>query len=310
VSSQNERLDQAPLSECQNAINFALSKLVPEQASLPDPHKKEMEFWWRLASQDAQNPPKTQAEEAGARDHASRAGKALLLILSAREQERAVELCPSEVKYHVFLGLAYEELFKITALPDLKQAWFDLALAEYSKGAAMNPRNAYYHGNLGRLYSLKVESGDLSALADSEKHYMDAVALGPSTKLFYENLILLYAEALRPESAAPLLEKLKIREPQLSAQLYFSAGSTFYQWARNYAQKKLTAESEKLKTAAMDSLNMAMALDPGNADIPYVLGAIYFNDGKKKEAKLWMEKALRINPDHKLAKDFLTANKI
>lgn len=211
------------------------------------------------------------------------------------------------MKYHVYLGLAYEELGKLSMSQAQRDAWFALSEASYARGSAMNPRNAYYHGNLGRLFSLKSEGGDRSAIAPSERHYLDAIRLAPSTRLFYENLILLYAQNGMAGEGLKLLEPLQLREPGLAGQLYMSLGTTYYQWIQGGAPKE---KAPAMKAAALEALAKAAQLDAGNADIPYVTGVIYFNEKNRKLAREYMLKALAINPQHDLAGKFIQSNRL
>ena len=311
VSAQNQLLDRSNVTDCRNAAQYGLSELEHFKAAMGPEHKQEMDFWWQQLSSREGSLPKNEAEERAAQPIYSRAAKSLLMLLSILKQEEAVRLCPSEVKYHVYLGLAYEELYKLSALPELREAWFKRAEAAYAHGSAMNPRNAYYHGNLGRLYSLKAEEGQASYVALSEKNYFDAVALAPSTKLFYENLLLLYAQNGMGPEALQLLRPLEARERDLAGQLYLSEGTTFYQWSQNLKDAKGVKEKKAamLKTA-LAALAKAQELSPENADVPYITGAIYSNENNRKLARAYMLKALAIKPDHDLARKFMQANKI
>jgi hypothetical protein len=305
VTNQNQVLETAPTADCRNAAIYALNALDAYKSSMRDEQTKERDFWIQgLGQQDSAN--NSPAEQQAAQPFYSRASRALLLILSTLEQEEAVRLCPSEVKYQVFLGLAYEELYKLSAIPELREKWFDLAEATYLRGTAMNPRNAYYHGNLARLYSLKSEAGQTSYIAMSEKEYLAAVALAPSTKLFYENLILLYAQNGMSGAALKLLAPLESREPEMASQLYMALGSTFYQWTQSQHGNK--ALQEQMTMAAFSALDKAATLDPGNADIPYLIGAIYFDQKNRAMAKTYMLKAIVINPNYDLARKFIKAN--
>jgi tetratricopeptide (TPR) repeat protein len=323
VSSQNELLDhsgqpgqgvsaleaaRAGIQECGSAAQFALNELSARQGPIPQAQQKESADW--LAGlKDLESKLNSHAiDETAALPYYRRAAKTLLMVLSSLRQEDAVALCPSEVKYQVYLGLAYEELYKLSTLPQQRQIWFDQAEQAYLRGSQMNPRNAYYHGNLGRLYSLRSEEGDAAYTAKAERNYFDAIALAPSTKLFYENMILLYSQTAKVDAGLNLLRPLETREPDLAGQLYLSMGTTFYQGSQDLIKDK--PKSESLKQGALEALERASHLNPGDANVPYVIGAIHFNEKNTKLAKEYMLKALAIDPKMDFAKQFLQAHKL
>jgi Flp pilus assembly protein TadD len=272
-----------------DALNKELPKLGQE-------HKEELKFWYdQLAKWEGEHKA-APGEEARYRPLYAQAAQALLLVLSAVRQEEAVSLCPGEVKYHVYLGLAYEELFKRSALSPLKLSWFERAERAYAKGAALNPRNAYYHGNLGRLYSLRAE--DPAFLEKSEAAYGRAIGLAPVTRLFYDNLLLLYAEQGRLEKAEALVRPMEAKDGRLASRLYGSAGTLFAQSGELSRQRNEKVKAASYQAAARDMLGRAQRLDPSNADYPYVLAALAFSDGKEGEARAFLDQALGLNPGH------------
>ena len=55
-------------------------------------------------------------------------GGRYLDLASAVHQGEAVALCPREVKYHVYLGLAQEDLYKLERQSGRGEAWFKQAV--------------------------------------------------------------------------------------------------------------------------------------------------------------------------------------
>jgi O-antigen ligase len=257
VASQLPALASAQAREARNAAAYAIQELKQESAGLDAWQRQEIDAWYaRLASAETKDPNGPEAL-ATYRD----ASLNLFLLLSSARQSRAVQLAPSEVKYHVYLGLAYEELAKRSQNPGQKLHWFESAQHEYLEGVRLNPRNAYYHGNLGRLYALRAQDSAPEFLPKAEENYLAAVRLAPVTKLFYENLILQYARYGDLEKCGALLAPVEGRDPGLASQLYLEAAGTFTEIAQSLKDQKDKKIAALLKAASARFLAKAKILD-------------------------------------------------
>ncbi len=233
------------------------------------------------------------------------AAEVLLDLLSALKQRQATLLCPDEVKYHVYLGLAYEELFKLTRDPQRRRDWFKLALDSYRRGVELNPRNAYYSGNLGRLYGLLVEMGDPKAMAYAEKYYLDAIRLAPVTTLFYQNLMGLYLQAGEKQKILDLASGVIQRDHVEAGSLYLLAGQMLVEYSRQEEGAGKRAQAAESRELALKAFQGAGDLRPTDAEIPFNQALDLFLMGKKKESRAMTEKSLSLNPQYQPALRFL-----
>ena len=306
VFAQLAPLKKSPLGEARSAAAYAVAQLRDPAARLSAEQRDEANFWYQEIGAAEAETRATPGDESRALPLYRKAAQSLLLTLSTLRQQQAVQLAPRETRYHVYLGLAYEELSKLCESRERRSRWLELAEASYSQATRLNPRNAHYHGNLGRLYALRAQAGEMEYLARAEEQYRDAVRLGPVTRLFYENLFLLYAQFARSEAAFPLLEPLEGRDPHLAGQLYFSAATTFYRAGNVFRGRKEEEKAASLKAACLKALEKARLLDPKNADIPFSQGVIAFYDSDLKAAKQYLSEALAINPGHERTLSFRT----
>jgi len=201
------------------------------------------------------------------------------------------------VKYHVYLGLACEELCKRSSSDKLRQEWFLLAEQEYLRSVELNPRNSYYSGNLGRLYGMGVEAGQAQYLEQAEKYYQQAIALAPVTVLFYQNLIQLYAHAGMPEKALALAQGLEAREQRQAGYIYYVAGSSLFEWSRTLEQKKDHGPAKALAQQALQAFEKAEKLRPDLPEIPHNHGIACLMLGQKEMARALFAQALAIDPN-------------
>ncbi|MES2201523.1 MAG: O-antigen ligase family protein [candidate division FCPU426 bacterium] len=220
VDSQLAALENMTLEDARGTAGYALSELQKDPKKLSKEEYEEGGLWFGrlqgaeplLAAPGGSKDPNLVSLYRGSAD-------SLLLLLSSIRQREAVELCPGEVKYRVYLGLAYEELARRSPKPELKIHWFQKAEGSYLESCRLNPRNAYYRGNLGRLYASRAASGDEAYAAKAIEQYLAAVHLAPSTPLFYENLLPIYVATHRTDEASALLTNLALREPAMAQQL-------------------------------------------------------------------------------------------
>ena len=218
-----------------------------------------------------------------------------MMILAAARLERSVALCPGEVKYRIYLGLCYEELARRTPT-ERRKIWYARAQEAYLAGVAMNPLNAYYHGNLGRLYSLACEQGDDSAYPLSVDHYMQAISRAPTTRLFYENMLLLQARYADLDGAGLAMDRVEAADKPLASSLLLSAASTFFQWRGSKAPAWTAQKRAAAMPRVLDWASRARALDPDNADTTLALAVFEDEAGHRAEAQHWLKEALRLRP--------------
>jgi O-antigen ligase len=309
VTSELEILEKAPALAARQTARYALNELNSMASLLSPEQAQESNAWYqRLADADAKLGNQDPENSRDLPLYRS-AAESLLLVLSSARQSLGVALAPGEVKYHVYLGLAYEELYKRSLDPGLKAQWAGLAEKEYREGIRLNPRNAYYHGNLGRLYALRAQNGDLASLPKAEQSYQEATELAPVTKLFYENLLLLYAQYGRGAEGNALIQPLEAKDSNLASRLYLEAGTTFYQWANNFRAAGQSVSAAHMEEARDEALKRAQNLDPANPDVPYAQAIIAYYGGHKAQAKKLLLQALSLNPNYSQASSFLASNK-
>lgn len=296
-------LDQASLEECHSAAGWTLDALDHLDAPLGGDLAQDVEGWRRQL--DIWERALQQSPDAGNQllPLYRRGAGALLMALSIAHLERAVALCPGEVKYQVYLGLCYEELYRRS--PQQRQSlWFHKAEASYILASAMNPRNGYYHGNLGRLYA-EASDSDPTAYPQAAAEYGRALDCAPATRLFYENLLFLQAHFADLDGADKAMRRVKAADPELAPPLLMAAASTFFQWRDSPAPAWTAERKARVLPQALDWAKQAAALDPGNADYAESVAVFAQASGQRDEAARWSRLALRLNPRHAEALRFV-----
>ncbi|MBN1595690.1 tetratricopeptide repeat protein [candidate division FCPU426 bacterium] len=196
---------------------------------------------------------------------------------------KAASLTPTEVKYVVYRGLAYEEKSKQAAenqrLPLILEA-----IKAYRRGVEMNPTNAYYLGNLGRAYALAFafDPQNQEYYKESVFYYQEAIRFAPVTVLFYQNLAMTHLSNQKEKEFGDVIQKLAAFDPVEAARLEFAAGNTYYninalEKAREWYQSALRHHPQYVE--AYFNLGVTCAR---LADIP--------------QAVLQWQKALELNP--------------
>jgi len=301
---QNElpSLENASLDDSRGAIGFALNGLQTWGPLSPDLDAEATVWRKGLADSEARlNQPGAAADLL---PYYRRAAGAMLMVLAAAHMEEAVRLCPDEVKYEVYLGLCYEELFR-RCDSDRRALWFQAADAAYRRGVELNPGNAYYRGDLARLWSMGAENGDKDFFEQSQTYYLQAVDLAPVTRLFYENLLGMQASFAAWQDADALMDKVEATDKELAPVLLMEAASTFFQWR----DSDKPVWNAKTKAAALKAetgwVSRAVALAPGNADYAFSLAVFEEQEGNRAEAAHWAHKALELNPGLDAARKFL-----
>jgi len=230
--------------------------------------------------------------------------------MSIKEHEKSVQEEPYEVKYHVYLGLAYEQLAlqayntltsetKPPSADDRKQIlqamadYISMSIKEYRKGVELNPGNSYYWGNLARIYSLlgrlqnpDFASGkfnDIDAFNKSIEYYTEAIKRAPVTGLFYFNLIDIYLMLGQIDKVPPILDSLMHCDKDLAVNAAFKLANVYF--------------SNKQYDAAEKYYQAIINLNPNFAQAYYNLGILYAGAGKKDMAQQYVSKAFQLNPD-------------
>jgi tetratricopeptide (TPR) repeat protein len=211
------------------------------------------------------------------------------------------------VKYHIYYGLAYEELYKLASSQAQAQEWFSKAEAAYKDGSALNPYNGYYWGNLGRLNALAVETGRLDRLPDCEQMYFKAIERAPVTVLFYQNLMQIYARTGKGIQALGLAEDLSKREPRLAGYLYVQAAIALLQWHHQVSAAKDKDVVRRYPELADQALEIAERMRPDLAQAPYTRAVALLTMSRPLDAKAALARALAIDPNYEIALRFKTA---
>jgi|GEM_PF-1204412 hypothetical protein len=223
--------------------------------------------------------------------------ESLMLLWSAASMDEARRICPQEVKYHVYYGLACEELLKLAQDADAAAYWFAKAEAAYKRGVQLNPHNGYYFGNLGRLYAMQVAKGRMEYLQPCADAYITATALAPVTPLFYENLMSAYVMAGRGEDAVRLAGNLEHSDARLSGYLFAEAGSTLleaYHQAEEGHQKMDALKG--FPALAESALESAERMRPDLFKAAYAHAIALLMLKRPAEAKAALARALALEP--------------
>lgn len=286
-------IENDDLDTCRSAANWALNEL--QNAALNPPLAEETGLWRQALATWERQLAATPARAPELLPLYRRADGALLMILAASSAQAATDLCPDEVKYQLYVGLAYEELYRRTPT-DRRRLWFAAAEQAYQKAEALNPHNAYYSGNLGRIYGMAFDAGEPSYYPKAMAAYQRAIDRAPSTKLFYENALLLQAHAADLDGAQHILDRVRGADQYLAPPVEMAAAGTFLQW-RNSKTPAWTPQrrSLALQKAAAWSL-LAQAGAPDDPAIALATAQIQWATGQRDQAQRCLQAALRASP--------------
>lgn len=209
--------------------------------------------------------------------------------LAVKQHELSVEKCPGEVKYHVYLGLAYERLAMMYQDKESKVKLLLMAEKAYKRGSELNSMNAYYWGNLGRVHTLLGEIQDPKYFTLAEEDYIQAVKRAPVTALFYNNLLDLYLKTGRGDKIMPMLEKIEMYDKQLAATANFTLGNILF-GNRDY-------------TNALYHYKRSFEFKPDFYECLYNIGVTAATLGQKQEAIAALNELLLKKPDFKQRED-------
>jgi O-antigen ligase len=203
--------------------------------------------------------------------------------LAIPEHIKSVQEEPGEVKYHVYLGLAYERYAMGLTDKDKQLMAVNSAINEYKAGVTLNKGNAYYWGNLGRAYALLAQLNNSGQdFEQAVSYYETAIEKAPVTGLFYNNLIDLYLKTGMTDRAMPLLAKLEQYDKALAAGANFGLGNIFF--------------TKKDFNNAEISYKKAIELDPALFQAYHNLGVVYAARRDRVNAKIYLEKFIELAP--------------
>ncbi len=193
--------------------------------------------------------------------------------------KKAVELCPLEVKYRLYLGLAYEQRSQLDAARS--RDWSLMALQCYGQSIEMSPANAYYYNNEGRVDDALSRS-DPQYLSQAEQAYQKAVHWDPSSPLFIVNW-------------ATALEKLgKEKEFESELQQAFQLDPSFT--SKILAQLAFDRYHSGEKQKAFQFLDEAVKGNTSSAEVYYCRGILDLSEKKKKQALEDFEAVKSLHP--------------
>lgn len=193
---------------------------------------------------------------------------------------KAVALCPLEVKYRLYLGLAYEERAGLDK--DGERAWELQALTCYQKAIQMSPANAYYYNDEGRVETALARSDPPSA-ARAEEAYRNAVHWDPASPFFLVNWALALEKTGQTEEARREIQRAFQLDPAFTAKVLSQMAFEQYR-------------SGDTKTA-FRYLAEAVAGNSACAEAYYCRGILYLSEGDKKKALEDLKEVKKLNPD-------------
>ena len=222
------------------------------------------------------------------------------------ELRRATELAPGNAQTWVALGgaraglgdspgalSAYDEALKIhPGLPAaltarsnvlMAQGHTDQAIAGLEQALRTDPRST------ATLVSLGMAEQKAKRLAEAEKHYRAALELEPQQPVASNNLAFMLADARRDLDEALRLATIAVERAPASSD---SAQDTLA-WVRR-ARGELQAAAKILEPVA------ARTTDPS---VMYHLGVVYAEMGRKQDAVVAFDKALKLAPGYQPAHD-------
>ncbi|MFA4990079.1 MAG: tetratricopeptide repeat protein [Candidatus Omnitrophota bacterium] len=248
--------------------------------------------------------------------------------------EKIIQFSPDSFKAHNNLGLHYENRFL-----------YDRASLEYKKALELNPDLIEARSNLANLYFklgrfkearaeyVKAEKTapqkkkarieyNLGCIATAESLLDEAMArfnlalrLDPQLNFTHFNMAKIYLlkGALDP-AAREILRSLPEIGPQaLQDKRYLKTVTSYLPKVKDpwfapifYNNLGLQFASCGLLDAAITAFKRTLELAPFYAEAHFNLGAAFWEKGLKKEALLEFKTAIKINPDDRAARDYLT----
>jgi O-antigen ligase len=209
-----------------------------------------------------------------------------MCMIAVNEHLLSVKEAPGEVKFHVYLGLAYEKLAeKYDQLKNRQRSitYLHESAKEYEKGVQLNPGNSYYWGNVGRVYYLLARAENASYVEQAIKNYQTAIDMAPVTGMFYSNLIDVYLSMGLEDKAKPLIATLEGLDKKLAAASYFGLGNLYY--------------TRKIQSEAEAAYRKSVEFDPDFAQSYYNLGVVCSEKHDRQCVEMCMKTFLEKAPN-------------
>ncbi len=240
-----------------------------------------------------------------------RTGRARDAEATARE---LLKTSPDDIEAHKLLGRIY-----LRQLGDQQNApssaspsgtALDLAIAEFEKIVALQPKSVEDHMVLGSLYTVKHEQ------AKAEAQYKIAQDIEPESEEVVLNLARVYVESGDIDRAAKLIQA--VPQSDRTARMEFTLGAAYDQMKRPkdaIAAYKRAADLEPGDVPTMNALGQALlndsqfdaalkeykdiaAADPDDAGALVHIAEIQRREGKYDEALATIRKARKKDPDN------------
>ncbi|HDT15239.1 MAG TPA: hypothetical protein ENN55_03425, partial [Firmicutes bacterium] len=212
--------------------------------------------------------------------------------LAVLEHEKAVKLAPNEVKYRVYLGLAFERYALSSEKgPAHQKELIEKAALNYTRGVELNPLNAYYWGNLGRVHTLLAQlSREYKYYEKAVDFYKKAIQMAPVTGLFYNNLLEAYARMGLIKEAESLLEKVEAYDRKLAATSAFILGNGYFNLYGSSGDSAHLLKSSEL-------YKKSISINPDFIQGIFNYGVTAASLGDTFNAAASMEKVLSLDPE-------------
>ncbi len=196
-----------------------------------------------------------------------------------QNMKKAVQLCPLEVKYELYLGLAYEQRAQLD--PSKVRDWDLEALTCYQKAVQMSPYNAYYYNDVGRMEDA-LSRFDPSYSAQAEQAYENAVHWNPSSPFFNVNWSLALQKTGRTVEASRRMQKAFELDPFFTSKIL--------------AQMAFQEYRSGDKTGAFGLAGAAIQGNTTSAEAYYVRGVLYLEENRKSLALKDFETVKSLGP--------------
>jgi tetratricopeptide (TPR) repeat protein len=240
-----------------------------------------------------------------------RTGRARDAEATARE---LLKTSPDDVEAHKLLGRIYlrqlgEQQNAVSSVSTSGNA-LDLAITEFEKIVALQPKSVEDHMVLGSLYTVKHQQ------AKAEEQYKIAQSIEPESEEVVLNLARVYVESGDIDRAAKLIEA--VPESDRTARMEFTLGATYDQLKRPkdaIAAYKRAADLEPGDVPTLNALGQALmndsqfeaalkqykdisAADPEDVSALVHISEIQRRQGKYEDALATIRKARKKDPDN------------
>lgn len=196
------------------------------------------------------------------------------------QMKRATELSPLEVKYQLYLGLAYEQRSPLDK--NQSKECLLLALESYQKAVNMSPFNAYYYNDQGRVFNA-LGLQDKNYLISAESAYRKAVQWAPSSPFF----LVSHANSLKVVGDTSGYQR------ELEKAFHLDSSFTSGVLSQMGLQEYQNGQKEK----AFVDLNEAIKGNSSNAEAYYDRGLLYLIEKNKSKALDDFLKAKSLSPN-------------